>query len=128
MVQIADDVERSGVIYKTDGAPEIVIFVDEIIPAVSFNMHTTMDMFGKGAHVLHDEFRLLEHMRVDALQNEFIFRLGIQCDNVRVVDVAIAGLFDLGDVPAGFELFRDIVEIFQRSASYFVMRVRKRMR
>jgi hypothetical protein len=72
---------------------------------------------------LHDELGLFEYVGVDALQNEFVFCVVFQCNDIGVVDVAVAKFFDFDNVPAWFELFRNVVKIFQRYASCFVIRL-----
>jgi hypothetical protein len=74
-----------------------------------------MDVFGKSAHVLHDEVRFFEDMRVNALKDELFLR--VACDDVGVVDVAVAKFLDPGDGPARCELLCDGFQIFQRYAS-----------
>ena len=79
VAQVFDGIVRLSVIYKTDRAPKIIIFIHEIIaailgcdharsiPAVTFCVNAAMDVFSKRAHILHDELRLFEDVRVNAL-------------------------------------------------------------
>jgi hypothetical protein len=46
-------------------------------------------MLGEGAHVQHDKLRLTKHLGVDPLQDEVLFRFGIQGYQEGVIDIAI---------------------------------------
>ena len=61
-------------------------------------------MLGEGAHVLHDQFRLTKHPRVDALQNKVLFCCAIQGYQEGVMDIAISIFPDVQDPAPGFEL------------------------
>src|SRR4026207_1660490 len=70
--QVLDRVMRLGVIYETDGTPEIALCIDEKItagmrgnhkrclPCPTFNLYAPMYMLGKCPHVLHDELGLFK--------------------------------------------------------------------
>jgi len=49
--------------------------------------------------------RVFENIGVDALENEFFLR--VTCDDVGVVDVAVAEFPDIEDIPARVELLCD---------------------
>jgi len=68
---------------------------------------------------LHDEQGLLKDMGVDPLQDEFVVLRRIQCNNIRVVDIAIAEFFYLDNISARFELVCDVVEIVQKMCLLF---------
>jgi hypothetical protein len=111
------------VLDKTECAPKIAIRINVKItpvpcgyyarrfPGMFFIAHAAMDMFRESAHVLHDELRMFEDMCVDTLQDEFILR--IERDDVCVVDVAVAKIPDVEDIPAWIELPGNKGEFFQ---------------
>src|SRR5829696_4243603 len=76
---ILDRFEGPRAVDITDGSPEVTRRVDIKIltiagrdypwhdPVMSLRASATTDMLGEGAHVLHDQIRLLEDLSVDTL-------------------------------------------------------------
>jgi hypothetical protein len=82
-------------------------------------------MLGEGAHVEHDKFRLTKHLGVDPLQNEVLFRFGIQGYQEGVIDIAIPIFMDVNDRALWFELVcsgNEIVQGFVLGIEIFIQR------
>jgi hypothetical protein len=125
MVQVFDGIERFGVLNETDGTPKTILFIDEKVifpgthdtwhlPGMTLLLHTSMYVFGEGAHIFHDQARLFEDPGVNALQDEFVLLRCIKGNDVGIIDVAVAELLHVQDVPARLELFGYECEIFQK--------------
>jgi hypothetical protein len=114
-----------SVVDQTDRPPETVLFVQEKImvvpgwnypwrlPDLSFCAHPLMYVLGNDAHILHDQLRIFEDIRIDPLEDKFALRGSVERDDVGVIDVAIAKFLDLKDVSGVAELLGDEGKIFQ---------------
>ena len=63
-----------------------------------------VDMLGKGAHIEHHQLGPTKDVRVDALEDKVFFSWGIQSNEERVIDVAIAIFVDIQDMALWLEL------------------------
>ena len=113
VLDIFDGVKGLRTVDKADGAPERVTWVEPVVLPVLCQQHahhfpataraeggtlqTLANMLGEGAHVEHDKFRLTKHLGVEALQDEMLFRFGIQGYQEGVIDIAIPIFMDVND-------------------------------
>ena len=96
---------------KRDGAPVLALGVNhEVLPILSGNharklpdavggrgllLETLVRVVGQDAHVLHDVFGPREHAPVNPLEDETLLgERRAENRQIRVVDVAVAGMFD----------------------------------
>ena len=134
VTNILDGVKRLRAFNKADSTPEGPIRVKPEAPSVMSQKHARnfpaaasteldtlqalTDMFGAGAHILNDKFRLTKHLRVDALQDKMFFPCGIQCDQEGVIDIAMPKFPDINNLTLWIELFcncKKIVQVFPLS-------------
>lgn len=83
------------------------------LPDLSFCAHPLMNMLRKDAHILHDQLRIFEDIGVNPLEDKYTLRGNVECDDVGIIDVAIAKFLDLEDVSGVAELLGDEGKIFQ---------------
>jgi hypothetical protein len=72
-------------------------------------------MFGADAHIVHNQFWLTKHLRIDTLQDKVFFLFGIQCYQEGVIDIAISKFLDINDPALWLELLcngKKIVQVF----------------
>ena len=110
-----------------DGAPVLALVVDEEIAAlpdrddagelpdaiggVGFAFELGMDVFGDRPHVLHDRLGALEHVLVDALDDDaFLGERRAEDGQVGVVDVPAAGGIDRHQPSRHTELPGDVCQ------------------
>jgi hypothetical protein len=76
---------------------------------------TPAHMLCEHSHILHDQLRLFEDLRIDALQDKVFFFVEVVGDKIGIVDVAVPEFAYIADLPLGTELLRNLDEFVQKS-------------
>ena len=129
---IFDGVKGLGRVNKAQGAPERPAGVNDVVPAVPGQEHaghlpaaaaaegregqTPAHVVAHGAEVPHDQFRLAEHVKVEALQDKKRFCRARQRHQEGVIDIAVAVFPDVQDPALGGELPGHDDQMFQGCA------------